>query len=152
MAISKQEMISSIYKRYGILFQTETKEKDLLDVYAGKYTLVEVVNIAKRGKPDKFNASDLSTISTNELRRLAVKYSKRTIPPSISRKTVIDILLKKINPDKLPEEELQVFGKKGRSSLTNAVDMYAGWIPKIKRKLKDKDIHRGKREARRYRK
>lgn len=150
MSLSKEEMIQSIHKRYRVLFSTDTKEKDIINAFTGKYHKVEVINIAKRGNADKFDRADLKSVSVNDLRRLAVKYSKRTLPPEISRNLIIDILLGKLKVDKLSDEELRLFGKKGRSTLVRSIDMYGGWIPKVKEKLDKKDLKRGKKEVGKY--
>ena len=65
---------------------------------------------------------------------------------------VNNILLGKLDPDKLSDEELTMFGKAGRGALSGAVGLYTGWIPKVKKHLDKGDLKRGKREARRYRK
>lgn len=150
MAITKEEMINSIYKRYGIRFPLITKEKVLLDVYAGKYHFLEVLNLAKRGKADKFDRTDMRSTPLNDLKRLAQKYSKVTLPPNLERKLVIDILLKKLDPKKMSEKELKIFGKSGRSVLTDSLSLYGGWIPKVRKKLEKDDVKRGKREVKRY--
>ena len=150
MALSKEELIQGIYRKYGLRFNSRSDEKLLIDVLAGKYHRAEVVNLSKGRKASKFQRSDLSQIPTKDIKRLAEKYSKRAIPVGVSREVVIDILLKKLSVDKLSDQELMAFGKSGRNALTGAVDLYAGWIPKVKRKVKEKDLIRGKKIARRY--
>jgi len=63
---------------------------------------------------------------------------------------LISILLGKVKVDKLSEKDLAKFGKKDRSILANTVAMYAGWIPKVEKKLKEKDVKRGKKSAKKY--
>lgn len=146
MSLSREELINSIYKKYGVRFDKSTSEKTLLEVFSGKYHRVEVLNIAKRGKASKFDKSDLRTISTNDLKRLAHKYSKSTIPSGLPREVIEQILLKKLNPNKLSDDVLRKFGKSKRGSLTNAAGLYGGMIPKVRKKLADDDLKRG-REA-----
>jgi hypothetical protein len=150
MSFSKSEIIDSIYKKYGVRFPETAKERDVLDAFAGKYHRLEVLNIAKRGKPGKFERHDLGSISTGDLKRLAQKYSKVTLPAGLNRDLIIQVLLKKLNPDKLSDKELATFGKKARSSLTGAAALYGGWIPKVRKKIKEGDVGRGRREAGRY--
>jgi len=147
---SKQELIASIYKKYNIRFPESTTDKVLLDIYFSKYHFLEVLNIRKRGKKDKFERSDLRSVSLNDIKRFVKKYVKKPLPPNLPRNLVIDVLLGKLDPEKLSDEDLKKFGKAGRNSLTGAAGLYAGWIPKVKKHLEKGDLKRGKREARRY--
>jgi len=150
MTLSKPELIASIYKKYNIRFPESTDLKALLDIYLSKYHFLEVLNIQKRGKPDKFDRSDLRSVSLNDIKRFVKKYVKKPLPPNLPRNLVIDILLGKLDPDKLSDEELSIFGKAGRNAVSGAIGLYAGWIPKVKKQLEKGDLKRGKREARRY--
>jgi len=150
MSISKQEMIDSIFKRYGVRFGIETKEKDLINIFAGKYSRVEVVNKFKRGDFGKFDEHDINFVSTGDLSRLVSKYRKRPVPPGASRELVIKILLKKLNPDKLSDKELTLFGKMARGGLVGGLSLYGGLIPGVKKSVEQGDIERGKKEVRRY--
>jgi len=150
MALSKEEMINSIYKRFKVIFDSGTDEKVLIDVLAGKYSRPEVINLAKGRNAREFTERDLRAVPTNNLKRLAEKYSKRAIPTGVSRQVIMDILLKRVNVDKVLERDLRLFGKKARSTVTGAIDLYAGWIPKLKKSIKEKDIERGKRAIKSY--
>lgn len=150
MGISKKEMISSIHKRYGVRFSKDTKEKKLLKIFSRKYHRVEVLNIYKRGKADEFTKSDLSSLSTSELRRFIKKYKKKAPPPGISRESTESILLGKLNVEKLSDRELLKFAKLSSKSFLKGIKLYAGWLPKLKDKLRNKILSEGKRIARRY--
>jgi len=150
MGLSKEQMILEVYKRYGIMFPKDSNEKDLMNIIFGNYHRVEIINILKRGKAGKFNQSELVSISTNDLKKLAIKYSKRTLPEDLSREIIIKILLKKLNPKELSEDNLIKFGRKARSPLLGGINLYTGWIPFIKRRINEGDIQRGKREVKRY--
>lgn len=150
MSISKEEMIQSIYKKYGVMMPDSAKEREIIDAYAGKYSKVEVVNIAKRGKPEKFARAELSTLTRSDIKKFIKKYRKKVVPTGLSRKTLEDILLGKLNVEKLSEKELMIFGKSGRSSITSGVGLYTGIVPGMKKKMKRKDLDRGKKIARRF--
>ncbi len=150
MSISKEEMINSVYKKYGVRFFPNTGEKILLDVYSGKYHVLEVKNLAKRGKVSKFGLEDMRSVSTDDLRRLAQKYAKVTLPPNLPRSLIINILLKKLDAKKLSDKELEIFGRSGRSTLTDAISLYGGLIPGVRRKIKKRDIKRGKKEVKKF--
>ena len=150
MNLSKQELIAFIYKKYNIRFSEITDDKVLLDIYLSKYHFLEVLNIQKRGKPDKFERSDLRSVSLNDIKRFVKKYVKKPLPLNLPRNLVIDIRLGKLDPDKLSDDDLAIFGKAGRNAVTGAVGLYAGWIPKVKKHLEKGDLRRGKREAGRY--
>lgn len=150
MGISKEEMINSIHKRYGVRFRKDTKEKKLLKIFSGKYHRVEVLNIYKRGKARKFAKGDLSVLSNSELRRFIDKYKKKAPPSGISRKTTESILLGKLNVEKLSDKELLKFAKLSNKAFLRGIKLYVGWLPKLKDKLREKVLNEGKRIARRY--
>jgi len=150
MDLSKEELIQEICKRYGIMFPKDSQEEDLMNIIYGSYHKVEVINILKRGKAGKFHQFDLVSVSTSDLKKLAIKYSKRTLPENLSRDNIIKILLKKLDSKKLSENDLKKFGRKARSPLVGGINLYAGWIPFIKRRINEGDIQRGKREVKRY--
>ncbi|MBU0976483.1 MAG: hypothetical protein ABIE03_07235 [Patescibacteria group bacterium] len=150
MALTKEEMIQQIYKQYGVKFPNDKDEKLLSKIMSGKYTRAEVLNIYEGRKYNKFSKQSLSRVSIDEMRRLVYKYKKKSVPSGVSRDVVESILLGKLNPDKLSERDLMAFGKMGRSSLTGAVGLYAGWVPKVGKKMREKDIERGKKVAAKY--
>jgi NAD(P)H-hydrate repair Nnr-like enzyme with NAD(P)H-hydrate epimerase domain len=146
-----EEKVNIIGKKYGIK-PMDSKESIIDDILRNNYYKLEVINILKRGKASKFAKEDMYAFSTDDLRRLAYKYVKRSIPSALSRDAVIDILLGKLKADKLSEPELKAIGKHERSTLVNSIDLYTGWIPKIRRKIDRGDINRGKDRAKYYNK
>ncbi|MDD3647188.1 MAG: hypothetical protein PHS44_01650 [Candidatus Dojkabacteria bacterium] len=150
MALTKEEMILEIYKKYGVRFSFDKDEKMLSKIMSGKYTKAEVMNLYEGRKHDKFSKQSLARLTTDEIRRLIYKYKKKSIPSGVSREIVESILLGKLNPDKLSERDLLAFGKFGRSPIAGAVGLYAGWIPKVGKKVREKDLERGKKVARKY--
>ena len=148
--ITKKEMIQNIYKCYGILLPEKTEEKILLDVLSGKFNSIEISNIAKHGKADKYDAETLKSIPINDLRKIAFKQSRRIIPPEASRDILIKIITKKLNSKKMTDQELMMFGKHSQSPVLGALKLYGGFIPKVKRVINKKDLQKGKRVVKYY--
>ena len=94
----------------------------------------------------------MSLFSTDDLRHLAEKYTKRTIPSGLSRNAIVDILLGKLKVEKLSDTDLKAIGRNGRATFTNSLDLYAGWIPKVHRFINKGDLDRGKSQAKYYKK
>jgi hypothetical protein len=149
--IPLEEKINTIGKKYGVK-PIHIKESIIDDILKHNYHRLEVINIVKRGKPDKFAYEDMSLFSTDDLRNLAGKYTKRIIPSELSRNAIVDILLGRMKVEKLSDNDLKTIGRTERATLTNSLDLYAGWIPKVHRFIKKGDLDQGKSQAKYYKK
>ena len=150
MSLSKEELIREVYIKYKVLFPKLTDERVLLDVLASKYHRAEVVNLSKGKRANDFDKGTLNRLSSADLKKMIKKHSGRTVPVGVSREIMIDILLGKLKAEKMSDEDLIKFGKRGRNSLVRAKDLYIGWVPKVKRKIREEDLKRGKKEVKKY--
>lgn len=148
---SFDQKIDQISKHFGIK-PLDIKESVIDDILENKYHRLEVINIRKRGKAGKFAREDMAPFTTDDLRHLASKYAKNPLPPGLSRDSIISSLLGKLKGDKLSDTEAKRIGRFERPALAGALGIYAGWIPKVKKKLSESDIKRGKVRAKWYNK
>lgn len=148
MAMSLQDKISTIKNRYHVRLPADVSESTLDDILRGKYHKLEVINVASGRKANKFSAHNLKRASTADIRKMIYKHKNKHVPSSLHRDLLTKILTGKLNVDTLTDDELKQLGKGTRSTGTQSLDMYAGWIPKVKKYLDKKDIKRGKKQAR----
>jgi len=144
---AKQLKIKQIKSKYSIDFPEDTKDSTLDDVLKGKYHRIEVYNLSQRRAASQCSPSSLGRFSPNQLREYAEKQAKRKLPKGLDKKLLINIILKRFNVSRLSDKEIERIGKKERSTASQAVGLYTGWVPFVGKKLRKKDLERGKKVA-----
>ena len=126
---------------YKERFGMNSAEKLLDTILAGKFHRIEVHNLKMGRKSYEFVLTDLRNLSLKDLRALACKYAnKPSLPLAMRAEHLIDITLLKIDLFKYTETDLLKIADEIEGIPEKTVNLYLGWTPIIKDKLKERRV------------